>query len=489
MKYFITLIFCLSLTITQTFGQDPFLIDANNIYGNSVPPNLQISYNFYTPNVSTDGCLFTWTATNSSTLTFSGVTNTNTFPLKWSNTNGNATLKVKTSGCSDSNANGLEATYTAPIRYLGDVGAISMNGSTANPQSLDCGTQTVTLSVGNVTNATNYNWNVSGLSGWAITSGQGTNSVTASVSAGGEGTIQVTATRSDVSSYSSVATKTVTRPNTLSSVTLSGNSQGCSSTSSTYSLANVPSGATTSWTTTGPLSVSSSSTSSATVDFGSSSGTGTLSALVTDVCGHTVTLTKTIGIGNPTAPTSLVVRMGASTSQICLNQETGIQVGHTNQTALGITAYTWNFGGWSSYFTGYDGTNPFTNVALFNLTSSAPSSQSISVAAQNACGTGAYTSGTFYTVSCGSLRLVYPNPATDVVSLNFDEKSVKLPEEIIVYDELSQKAVYSLPYEKLVASLDNDNTLTIPVKDFPRGTYYVHIVTKEQTEKVRLELK
>lgn len=101
--------------------------------------------------------------------------------------------------------------------------------------------------------------------------------------------------------------------------------------------------------------------------------------------------------------------------------------------------------------------------------------------------------------SCGSFRsvAVYPNPATDVLTFQFDNPEIpgSLPGQIELYNESSTKLVKSI----LVQNAYNNNAfkygnkVELDVKDLPRGTYYLHVIpdksADQKIEKMRILLE
>jgi hypothetical protein len=75
------------------------------------------------------------------------------------------------------------------------------------------------------------------------------------------------------------------------------------------------------------------------------------------------------------------------------------------------------------------------------------------------------------------LKTVYPNPASNVVSLEFnDSKSAdNIPFQINLYSEKSTKAVKSLSFEQARAldSYKLNKKIEMDVSSLPRGTYYI----------------
>lgn len=271
------------------------------------------------------------------------------------------------------------------------------------------------------------------------------------------------------------------------SLTINGPAHLCPS--GTYSLASPPSGTTVSWSSSNTSAVTINSSTGVATRVGSFNGSVTIIANVSNSCGA-VTVSRTITVGQPSAPTSMIVRMGPSSNQLCRNATMGIAAGHPNWSAQGVNQFNWSMGSWASYFTMYDGAPVLTSVAMFNLTTSAPSSQTLSVTAQNACGVSPSYSSTFYAITCGSFLVSYPNPATDELSVQFDKSATPLPDEISLINEKTGKTVHRLSSDELQKLALGNQALTIPVRSFTRGTYYLHIKNGSRNkERVRIVLQ
>ncbi len=273
----------------------------------------------------------------------------------------------------------------------------------------------------------------------------------------------------------------------INNAVLSGPSHICPS--ATFTITNQPAGTTINWTSSNASGVTINSSGVAS-RVGSFTGTVTITATFGGVCG-VVALSKTVTVGAPSPISSLTVRMGPpSGNQLCYNYNLGIAVGNSNQSAQGVTQYNWNFGSWAPYFTDYDGLGVYTSVAMLMVNSSAASSQSISVTAQNSCGISAPYSKTFYASNCGSMSVAYPNPTSDILSLSFDDTPVALPQQISLYSEKTQKVVYTISHDKLTTAFSDEKTLNIPVHTFPRGIYYLRVENSDRkTDQIRIVLK
>lgn len=460
-----------------------YVRDINNQYNSSVPPNTGISYVFVTT-VNTQGCGYNWTPTNASNVA-DGVTIStavNTLPLNWKNVNGNASVTVTLHDCNNSQSNGVTASYSVPIRYLGNIGGITFNGSTANPQTLGCGSQTVTLSVGNATNATNYNWNLSGVSGWSINSGQGTNSITATAAAGSGGTIQVTATRNDASNTSSTASIGVNRPS-LSNASITGSSQGCFNQSGTYSLANLTSGISTAWSASSPLSIAGSSATNASVNYGGSNGYGTVTAQITDGCNNTVTRTLNVGVGAPNIST---VNWDGNPNSGPVPANSGSThymsaVSSNSPSANYSLSVTNNYGNINTSLSGVNGGNAQVYVYGTNGNSS------ININASNVCGS---KSAALIVYIPSGFRTA-PNPAKESMTVAFTDTQYKeaLPDQIEVVSEKTLKSVRSVNVQDVFKNREfqEGNKIVFDIKDLPRGTYYLKIINSRQEKDKQVE--
>lgn len=90
----------------------------------------------------------------------------------------------------------------------------------------------------------------------------------------------------------------------------------------------------------------------------------------------------------------------------------------------------------------------------------------------------------FYTASCYSYR-VYPNPATDLISIEFLEfdNVDDLPDIIELFNEDSNNSVKSAKPKEFFKSNQNGNRIEFDVKNLKRGTYYLHVNDSKRKEK------
>lgn len=476
----------------MSLGQTMQIFPSSSGINSSVPPETDYLYLLNNScNSRSDTCTYSWSVTNGQIIGADSGRGRQTVLVRWDNYNGNGTLSASVTNCTDSCNTSVN--YSIPIRYLGNISNIKINGTAySGTYDLPCSTTPFTASVDPVTNATNYSWSfASGGVGWSI-SGSG-NSVTVTPSTNTPATLRVTVTRSDVSSISRIMNLSFSRPLASISSISTSNILLCN-TSSTISVSALGTNADQfRWTPTANVKINGSSSVTTTAGSVNVSATGTGSFTVnaySNTCGvSSNSVTGLVKYGTPRAPQSMVVMMGPTANQLCLNSPMTIAIGNLYQADDNVTQYNWSMGGWSSYFTGYSGPSIASQRADFFLTSSSPTSQTIFTNAQNACGTSGTFSANFLAVTCGSFLVSYPNPASDVVTLSFQESTDKLPDEITLYSDKNSKKVFSISYEKLLPLVKQERTLQIPVKNLARGTYYLHVLQNSKTEKVRINLE
>ena len=90
----------------------------------------------------------------------------------------------------------------------------------------------------------------------------------------------------------------------------------------------------------------------------------------------------------------------------------------------------------------------------------------------------------FY-ASNGNYYRVYPNPATDVLSIEIKkfDKIDELPDSIELFDEKSTNSVKYFKPKEMFERKELNEKIEINVKDLKRGTYYLHIQTNKNKEK------
>lgn len=209
------------------------------------------------------------------------------------------------------------------------------------------------------------------------------------------------------------------------------------------------------------------------------SGPVTITATVNTGCGVPFPTSRTIHVGKPTM-TDLQVstfmcngaaqELTATISGSPTFRQWAVTSGNSSN------AYLTDYGNGRCYF------NSYVNDCY-----------GLQIQMTNACGS-SLDGVTICVDNCGARYTVFPNPANDFIDLriaNF-RNSKALPNQINLYSEGSQVSIKALTNEQIAKNIDNMGVLRIPVEGVPRGTYYLHILSGDQTEKkiekVRIEI-
>jgi hypothetical protein len=128
------------------------------------------------------------------------------------------------------------------------------------------------------------------------------------------------------------------------------------------------------------------------------------------------------------------------------------------------------------------------NTQMYVYGTSTYGSRHVRVTATNSCGS-YYQDFVFYIPSF--FKSVYPNPAKDYLTLDFNNLTEKatLPDAIELYNEASMKKELVLNIGDVLKDTKNQqgNKYILDIKDLKRGVWYLHAVKKDhKTEVVRL---
>ncbi len=240
--------------------------------------------------------------------------------------------------------------------------AISLNDTVCT------GIAGITASVTNDPAATQYNWTLP--SGWSITQGNNTNSIQATSGTTG-GTVQVTAQNSCGTSAASQKSVVVLPSNLGTAGAITGSQTLCKSASGNYSIATVSGATAYTWTYPSGWNVSGAS----------NSNTITLTPSANAVSGQ-ITVAAANNCGNST-PSSLTVQVNATPvlgsingpSTVCLGKNAGYKVNITGTGTIG----------WTN--PGFQVVNGTGTDSIYVLAVGPAGANSLSVSAQNTCGT------------------------------------------------------------------------------------------------------
>ena len=260
--------------------------------------------------------------------------------------------------------------YSATV----NVGAAPAVPSAIFGPAVVCGLATATYSVAPVPDATTYTWTVpTGLTAMAILSGQGTTSITVSISTAIiPSTITVTA--GNTCGTSAVQTLSVTRKPLVAGA-ISGPTSACGLTSAIYSIAPVFGATSYNWTLpTGITFASGSGTNVISVNIASTFATGHLSVSAVNACGTTTGPTITITGKAPVTPGTITGPLNVCGLTTATYTVPGVAY---------ASGYLWTVPSWMTINSGQ-------GTTAINVTASGtpPASSSLSVAATNVCGTG-----------------------------------------------------------------------------------------------------
>ena len=274
-------------------------------------------------------------------------------------------------------------------------------------------------------------------------------------------------------------------------VTLSGPNQVCSS-GSTFTANNPPSGSTISWSVTEALlevySGGSSATPSIRAYSSSISGSGRVQVNFTSNGITTAGPSQTVWVGPPNNSliSAMVMQGPPAGNQLCLNSYMTIAAGHSAIAAQGVNGYSWGFGNWAPpYFQEFSpAPGPSQSRPIFYLPTGAPTSQVLTISAQNLCypNTTPPFQKTFYAINCGFSLLFAPNPASDnteVTLANTDETdnaayTVKVTNQygqVLLVDEKSGKR------------------FTLPTSTLKDGVYIIEVVKGKEVYRENLVVK
>lgn len=333
---------------------------------------------------------------------------------------------------------------------------------------------TKNYSVSPVTGAESYIWTLP--SGWSGSSSS--NSITVTPNGLNGGNISVRAVAGSIQSASSTKNISVLLYDEGNPPHVSGNDLVCSS--GYYTLNNQPGSSSLSW----------SSTNTSHISINSSTGVATytgnggtyITATVTTACGN-FQKNKFVWSGNPDL-TKKIDGVIAGTTPV----SPGNLYNLTAQSQSPSTSFNYN----NYYGTGdmtidlYTPNSPNTQMYVYGTTTNG--SRHVRVTATNSCGS-YYQDFVFYIPSF--FKAVYPNPAKDYLTLEFNDLSNKtgLPDAIELINGKSIQKELTLSIDNLLKDIKNinGNKYHLNIRHLDRGIWYLHAVKKGQgTEVIRL---
>lgn len=335
--------------------------------------------------------------------------------------------------------------------------SVSTPSFTTAPSTVCAGTTGEAFEVATVAGADTYTW--TGPANTTIASGQGTNAVTIDFGAGFTSG-QVCVTASNICFTSPQRCKNViSTPNRPGNI--QGVSHGVCNTTKTYTVNPVANATSYTWTvSTGATIASGQGTNSIEVDFGPSFTSGTVEVVSVNSCGNSPSRSRTV-YGAPVKPAAIT-----GNAAPCSGSTGNV---YSVDPLPGATFYSWTVPSGASITSG--ATSNSITVDFGTNTGN------ITARGENSCGSGAkkYLAIVFtcrladVETTSGNLFSLYPNPASDLIRLNFTH-------------ELTGSGKISLldPAGRLISEVNvNDveagEELLIDIESLPAGLYIVSI--------------
>jgi hypothetical protein len=371
-----------------------------------------------------------------------------TVPTGWTILSGQGTNSITvTAGTAGQNGNiSVTAANTCGSSAASNLAVTVGNAAPQNPGNVTgslttCpGTSALTYSVGNAANATGYTWTVP--SGWTITSGTGTNSITVTAgTAGQNGTISVTADNACGSSTASTLAVSVDNGTPATPTSIAGTASFCEATGAqTYSVTTDPTATTYTWSVpTGWSITAGANTNSITVTTGAVGQNGNITVNLGNTCG-TSGIT-TLAVSNNPNPT---VDAGNDTT-VCSNHFP------LTLTATGTgSAYSWSNGSVTAATTVTAG-GTYTVTATLN---GCTAQDAITVVEDPCLGV----------EEPSLISRVYPNPSNAQVTIELQQKE-ELP-----------YTVFSADGKRTASGTIKNGKAQLDVSSFAPGKYMVRVL-------------
>ncbi|MBC7653263.1 MAG: S8 family peptidase [Oligoflexus sp.] len=264
-----------------------------------------------------------------------------------------------------------------------------------------------------------------------------------------------------------------------SSIQISGPAQFC--TSASYTIPNLPIGATVNWSVSGTLNISGSNTANPVTITKNANGAGTLTASITSSCG-TFNVSKDITTPFVVYP----IQHAEGTFQICANT---INNDFSIQTSPGSSNYNWSLvpvpasysiigNGTNNISLGINNTGNYTlKVAVTTDCGMAYNDVAITVLSMAQCGGGGF----------GFSMNYYPNPANTTLTVQYLETA---PTSQSSDASFKEKRVILLNEKGKVMKAESLNAtakkVILDIRDIPNGTYYLHVKDGKETIKEQI---
>ncbi len=426
---------CITVTGTSIIPTTPSSITGNN-FGVC---NSTKSYSV----TNVPGVSFVWSVPSGATIV-SGQ-GTNTISVNYTSTFINGAISVYANTACGTSTLRTKTIYGKPN-----------NPTILSGVSLFCAGDTVSFTCSIVSGTTSYQWTIP--TNTQIISGQGTTTIKLKCTGGiKNGSVCVKASNSCGTSSSGCYTVNAGGiPTTIT--TINGTANGVCNSTKTYSVAN-QTGVSFTWSVpTGATILSGQGTNSLSVSFGSGFVSGNISVIASSNCGPSTSLSKLV---------KAIPAVPASISGPTINCYNDNSVVYSCALSSGATSYDWTAPAGTIFNSGQG-----TSTVNVSFNAAAGTSSPIKVRANNACGSSTYKSLILTFSQCFArteMELseinLYPNPATNEVTIDLGERDAQM---------INVKCVNTIGQVVYQTEMMSQNsTLKINTSSFAEGLYII----------------
>ena len=394
----------------------------------------------------------------------------------WSNGATTHSIIVSTAGIFSvtvTNASGCTGTTNVTTTTTGAV-PVSPGPISGNSGGV-CNSTNNVYSITAVPNTAFYVWTMP--TGATIVSGQGTTSITVNYgNTFSSGDITVAASNACGQSPSNTPRKLAITSIATIPGAITGQASGlCGQSNKVYSITPVAGANSYLWTApTGATIVSGQGTTTVTVNFTNNFGAGNICVKTINACGNSANNCLTLQ-GIPSMPVAINGPMSVCTKQS--------NVVYTIAPVLGVTTYSWSVNNQAKILSGQGTTSIVVEFLNKNV--------DVTVTANNGCGASTKQSITV-SVGCATNRLassedyesseisIFPNPSDDILNIRIENGFGK-------YNFKAMNVLGQLSYETDI--LLEDNTISVDLKQLPKGVYIGRISNDKINKSVKFILK
>ncbi|MEQ8882176.1 MAG: T9SS type A sorting domain-containing protein, partial [Cyclobacteriaceae bacterium] len=274
-----------------------------------------------------------------------------------------------------------------------------------------------------------------------------------------------------------------------SNVSISGDTW-VSTTNKNYSLQNIPSGHTVTWSVSPSYLVNSASGSGTTASFraktSTSSGQATLIFTVNGSCASSATFNHTLWVGPPDY-NNLELNVDGGELSNCDYTYADADYDHPAGPSLSITEYEWRIpysSDWDIYEE-YGGFADFQYVEIEYWDSNPPSQEAIQIRARNTSGWSLWKEFWVDVDDCGGYYMMMsPNPSTDYVEISFQNSEKQLSSKVSQSNKILEKDVITKIYDQqhneiFTCQSRVSDGLTIDTSNIQPGHYIIKVYMDE----------